>query len=102
MKALEQLFINSIGTNGNHHYQSSKHDLSFIPFENSIYFVLSQDNEKCLYGTVKLASQKLVFDLDKNSSWLDSKDVSDDKAIALLYNSYNFMIPVINRTNKPW
>lgn len=102
MKSLENLFTNSIPYSGqNYHYQSSRHDLSFISFKNNIYFVLSESNEKCLYGSINLKNNKLSFDLDKHSSWLSSNKVKDQKAIDMLYDIYNFMAPVVTRKNKP-
>lgn len=101
MKALEKLFINSIPYSGqNYHYQSSRHDLIFISLKNNIYFVLSQGNEKCLYGSITLKNNELSFNLDRNSSWLSSDTVKDQKSIDMLHDTYNFMTPVVTKKNK--
>lgn len=95
MKALAQLFINTMSNSGkSYHYKSSKHDLSFISFENKVYFLLAQDNERCLQGSVKIENEKLSYSLEKSSTWLNCPSSSEEKALELFYDTYNFMSPV--------
>lgn len=100
MKALEYLFTDSISKSGyNYQYKSSRHDLSFFSLENNIYFILSENNDKCLFGTIEIKDKKMVFKIDKSSSWL-LPDIEEKQAINMLYDTFNFMTPVVNRKYK--
>lgn len=98
MKPLKLLLINTIEQSFAEPYSfsSEKFDLNFIKHKKIVYFILSKKDESYLTGSVKKINNDLSFKFSKkNSSWLMcSSEITAEKAIKMLYETYVFMNPV--------